>query len=124
MKNTRQHKVAIEIKKILSEFLLLNPIFDEKTHIDMSLISINDVTVSHCLRHAKVFVVSVSSKISSEDCVAFLDRHKSKFRNYLGKKIKMRYVSEINFFVDDSTEIAAKIEEVFKKLHTSRQSIP
>lgn len=121
IKNTRQHKVEIEIKKVLSEFLLLGSIFDEKHQINTSLIAINDVLISPCLQHTKVFIVSVSSEIKNEDCVTFLEKHKSKFRNYLGKKCRMKYVPDIKFFVDDSFENAARIEGLIKKLHATTQ---
>lgn len=117
--NTRKNKVAIEIKKVLSDFLLLDSIFDEESSIDTSLISISDVVVSSCLQHAKIFVVSISPMVSNEDCIVFLDKHKSKLRNYLGKKIHIRYTPDIKFFVDDSFENAAKIEELFRKLHST-----
>ncbi len=119
IKNTRQNKVAIEIKKVLSDFLLLDSIFDEESSINTSLISISDVVISPCLQHAKIFVVPISPIINNEDCIVFLDKHKPKIRNYLGKKIHMRYTPDIKFFIDNSFENATRIEKLFRKLHST-----
>ena len=113
--SNRKSRVATEIKKALSEFMVRNSIVDEKTPLDTSLISVTDVVVSSCLQNANVFIVSITEQIKNEDCVEFLQKHKSKFRNHVGLSMRMKYTPELRFFVDDSFEYAARINELLKK---------
>jgi ribosome-binding factor A len=83
---------------------------------DSSLISVTDVTVTSCLQHAKVFAVSLSNDFGDDECIAFLDKYKSKIRGHIGSEIRMKHTPELHFFIDDSFEKAAKIEELLKKI--------
>jgi ribosome-binding factor A len=123
--NTRQFRVAAEIKKVLSEFLLNNSIVDDGA-VDSSMISITDVLMSPCLQHVKVFVVSLaeagnfsanfSAIVSSEDCVSFLERHAAKIRRHVGAAVRLRYTPDFKFFIDNTSKQAEKIEQLMKQL--------
>ncbi|MDR3155799.1 MAG: ribosome-binding factor A [Holosporaceae bacterium] len=129
-KNTRQFRVATEIKKAISEFLLNNSIVDNY-FIDSSMISLTEVLLSPCLQHAKVFAVSLAEisnsdariygAISSEDCVFFLERHAQKIRRYVGATIHLRYIPDFKFFVDNTSRQAEKIEQLIKRLPSMSQ---
>lgn len=114
--SNRQHKVAHEIKKILSNYMLRNSIVDTEG-MSSSLISITDVVVSPCLRHVKVFVVSLSKDFTDIECVKYLERHAAQFRYHLGANIRLKFTPELNFFVDTSFEYAERIENLLKKVH-------
>ncbi len=116
----RQQKVASEIKKILSEYLLRSSIIDDEG-ISSSLISITDVTISPCLQHVKVYAVSLSKDFSDEDCVEYLKRHTPQLRYHLGSHIRLKFTPELNFFVDDSFAYADKIESLFQKIHAEEK---
>lgn len=121
--SNRRTRVAAEIKKILSEFLLKKTIFDPESEINTSLISITDVIMSSCLQHAKVFAVSIAKNVSNEDCITFLEKHKSKLRNYLGSSIRMKYIPDLKFFVDDSFENAERISTILEKIKLEKIKI-
>lgn len=108
--------MAAEIKKILADFLLRCNIFDEDSNVSPSLISITDVEVSSCLRHAKLFVVSLSHKFSGEECLLFLQKHSPKLRYHLGANVRLKSVPELQFFLDNSFEQAEKIESLLKTI--------
>jgi ribosome-binding factor A len=113
-KSTRQNMVASEIRRVLSEYLLRNPITDFE--VKTSLISVTDVNISPCLQFAKVYIVSLSNDVSNEKCLAFLKRHVSKLRRYLGERVRLRFVPDIEIFIDDTWERAEKIESLLKKI--------
>jgi ribosome-binding factor A len=115
-KNPRQQKIAAEIKKILADFLIRCNIFDENSVVNPSLISITDVEVSSCLKHAKLFVVSLSHNFSGEDCLLFLQKHSPKLRYHLGSNVHLKSVPELQFYLDNSFEQAKKIETLLKKI--------
>ncbi|MDR3186822.1 MAG: 30S ribosome-binding factor RbfA [Holosporaceae bacterium] len=113
-KSTRQNMVASEVRRVLSEYLLRNPIadFDAKT----SLISITNVSVSPCLQFAKVYLVSLSSDVSNERSLAFLKRNISKLKRCLGERLRLKFIPDIELFIDDTWERAEKIESLLKKI--------
>ncbi|GHT93228.1 ribosome-binding factor A [Alphaproteobacteria bacterium] len=123
-KNSRQQRVATEIKKVLSDFLFKCNIFDEDfACVQPALISITDVVVSSCLKHAKVFVVSISNKFSNEDGVSFLQKHSPRLRYHLGSNLRLKSVPDLQFFVDDSFETAEKIESLLRNISTGDQTV-
>ncbi len=120
--SNRAARAATEIKKILSEFLIVRSGVVSKGQIDSAMISITDVELSPCLQHAKVFVVSLDQNVSNQECVEFLERYKPKLRKHLGDSIRMRYIPDLRFFADDSFERAERIERIFSDLKISAAS--
>ncbi|MDR2794478.1 MAG: 30S ribosome-binding factor RbfA [Holosporaceae bacterium] len=115
-KNSRQQKVAAEIKKILADFLLRSNIFDENFSVNASLISITDVEVSSCLKYVKLFVVSLSNNFSGKDCLLFLQKHAPKLRYHLGSNMRLKSVPVLQFYLDNSCEQAEKIETLLRTI--------
>lgn len=114
--SNRMTRAASEIRKILSEFLLVRKIVDTETDVDSAMISITDVVLSSDFQHAKVFIVSISQDVSNEKCIEFLEKHKSKLRKYLGDSVRMRYIPDLRFFEDNSFETADRIEKIISGL--------
>ncbi|MDR0632082.1 MAG: 30S ribosome-binding factor RbfA [Holosporaceae bacterium] len=112
----RPNRVAVEIKKMLSAFLLGNPFVDEK--INSSLISITDVMVSPCLHHAKVYIVSLSKNFSNNDCLEFLKKHTPSLRHQVGTEIRLKFVPELLFFSDNSFDDIKRIESLLRDTKT------
>jgi ribosome-binding factor A len=111
-KNGRASRVAAEIKKVLSEYLLCNPFgFGE---INSAFLSITDVTLSPCLQHAKIYVVPLSKDICDEMCLEFFKEHTPLLRRHLGREIRLKFVPDISFFIDDSFVHASRIESLLR----------
>jgi ribosome-binding factor A len=68
------------------------------------------------LQHAKIFLVSMSPSFDNSCCIKFLEKHKYKFRNHLGACMRMRYVPDLHFFIDDSFDRVEKIEKLLKSI--------
>lgn len=111
--SSRQNKVAAEIKKSLSEFLLCNSIYDI---IKSSSISITDVVMSPCLQHAKVYIIPLSGDVSQKDCIDFMERHSHTFRKHVSNCIRLKFAPDFKFFIDDSFDYAQKIENLLAKI--------
>ncbi|MDR2067834.1 MAG: 30S ribosome-binding factor RbfA [Holosporaceae bacterium] len=116
-KSARQNMVASEIRRVLSEYLLRNPIADFE--VNTSFICITNVNISPCLQFAKVYIVSLSSEASNEKCLAFLKRYISKLKRCLGANIRLKFIPDIEIFIDDTWERAEKIESMLKKISSS-----
>ena len=115
-KTTRQGKVSSEIKKVVSEFLMRNPSVYSNDG-NAVLVSVTDVEISPCLKHAKIFVSHFGGTSSDEDILAALAEISPKVRYQVGKEVKLRFVPEINFFIDDTYEKAQKIDQILESVN-------
>ena len=114
--NSRAARVAVELKKVLSEYLLCGTI-DDYSNVRPSMISVTEVIMSVDLSHAKVFVSSISNDISSEECLEFLNQHVSQIRQHIARSVRLKFVPELRFFVDTSFEYASKMDKLLKAVH-------
>jgi ribosome-binding factor A len=112
MESTRQSKVGRQIQKDLSE------IFQQQGHdlLQGRMVTITVVRMSPDLSLAKVYL----SVFPSNDLELFLTdlrKHIKHIRLLLGQRVRtqLRIVPEIAFFIDDSLDYAARIEELLKK---------
>ena len=112
----RRVRVASEVKKVLSEFLLRGAVSDSERPSMATMIAITGVEMSADLQHAKVFFSSISPQTSSEECAEFLEKHKYKLRAHIGASIRLKHTPELRFLIDDSSEKAEKIENILKKI--------
>ncbi|MBR1735260.1 MAG: 30S ribosome-binding factor RbfA [Alphaproteobacteria bacterium] len=113
----RRIRVASEVKRILSEFIICGTMKSDDTYGSMaSMIAITDVEMSPDLQHAKVFVSSILPSISSEQCLNFLETNKYKLRNHIGALMRLKRIPDLHFFIDNSYEQGEKIEHILKKL--------
>ena len=108
---SRSDKVASEIKKVVSEYLIRGGL-ESSEGVNPLMIVVIDVVVSSCLRHAKIFVSSISDDLNSDVCRDYLERHSSQIRKTIGSSIKLKFVPEIRFLTDTSRERAKRIEDI------------
>jgi ribosome-binding factor A len=113
-KNDRASRVAVEIKKVLSEYLLRGPF--AHSEIDPAFLSITAVSMSPCLQHAKVYVVPLSDDVDCDECLEFFKKHIPIFRRCLGREIRLKFVPDISFIIDDSLACASRIESLLKSV--------
>ena len=112
MESTRQSKVARQIQKDLSDIL---------QHLESSvlkgrMVTVTIVRMSPDLSLAKIYL-SIFPSQGSAECLESLKLHVKHIRNLLGQKVRtqLRIVPELAFFIDDSMDYAAKIDELLKK---------
>lgn len=112
---SRSDRVASEIKKVVSEYLIRGELRDS-SGINSQMIVITDVIVSSCLRHAKIFVSSVCDDLDGGVCRDFLERHSPQIRRAIGTNVKLKFVPEVRFVADTSRERAKRIEDILNTL--------
>ncbi|MDR0555946.1 MAG: 30S ribosome-binding factor RbfA [Holosporaceae bacterium] len=108
----RSQRVAEEVRRVLSEYLLSDPFM--RSSVDPALLSITAVTISPCLQHAKVYVAPLSPDIGGEDCLIFLRSHSSQLRYHIGSSLRLKFVPDLSFFLDDSFDCALRINSLLK----------
>ncbi len=112
MGKQRRQRVAEEIKKEVSEiicFELKDPGLEKMT-------SITDVEVSGDLRYTKIFGSVFAGKEEQEKVLKVLHKASGFIRSEIGKRIRLRYVPEIEFYLDSSLDYGARIESVLKQI--------
>jgi ribosome-binding factor A len=81
----------------------------------LGFITILEVKMSEDLKNAKVFCSIYGEDKKKEKTIDALKRSKGYIKFLLGKRIKLRFMPEINFVIDDTYEKIARIEEILKK---------
>jgi ribosome-binding factor A len=109
MESTRQKKVSRQILKDLSEIFQING----RDIIGTSFVSVTVVRVSPDLSVARVYV-SVFGTEEKENLLKTINIKANVIRRKLGLRVKnqMRKVPELKFFLDDSVDYSAQIEDL------------
>jgi len=111
METTRQQKVARQIQKDLSDIFM----HSKRDIAHNKMITVTVVRMSPDLSLARVYL-SVFPSDNSDAFLNNLQHHAKYIRMELGKKVKnnLRIVPELAFFIDDSLDYAAHIDELLK----------
>jgi len=112
MSENRVRRVAEQIKKDVSQIIIAE-IKDPRI---AGMTSVTDVELSKDLRYASVYVSIYGSEAEREETLQTLARASGFVRSEIGRRIRLRYTPEINFFLDTSIEYGAYIESVLKSL--------
>ncbi|MCX7798312.1 MAG: 30S ribosome-binding factor RbfA [Melioribacter sp.] len=111
MPSYRIDKVASLIKEELS-LIFLHKIQDPK----LSIITVTNIKVSPDLRHTKVYL-SVYDKDKRQEVLDKVNELKGWIRTQLAGRIQIRFVPELDFYIDDTLDYVEKIENLIKKIH-------
>jgi ribosome-binding factor A len=82
----------------------------------LSLLTITNVKVSPDLKSAKIYL----SVFEKEKRAVVLEKVKSStgyIRSELAHRIRIKFVPELNFYIDDTIDYVEKIEGLIKKIH-------
>ena len=111
METTRQNKIARLIQKELSEIFLL-----QTKAMHGVIVSVSVVRISPDMSYARVYL-SVFPSERSEEIVKNINDNMKAIRFELGTRVRhqLRIIPELKFFVDDSLDYAAHIDELLKK---------
>ena len=80
------------------------------------LVTITTVKVSPDLKIAKIYI-SVFEKEKREMVLEKVKSKSGHIRSELASRIKMKFVPELKFFLDDTADYVEKIEGLLKKIH-------
>lgn len=111
METTRQNKIARLIQKELSDIFLL-----QTKAMHGVLVSVSVVRISPDMSYARVYL-SVFPSERGEEIVKNINDNMKSIRFELGNRVRhqLRIIPELKFFVDDSLDYAAHIDELLKK---------
>ncbi|OGP87382.1 MAG: ribosome-binding factor A [Deltaproteobacteria bacterium RBG_19FT_COMBO_43_11] len=87
-------------------------IFKEVKDPRVHAVTITSVKVSDDLRNAKIYFVEMGKDECSDEIRTGLTKATGFVRRELGKRLKLRFVPEINFFHDQSFCYGSRIDKI------------
>lgn len=112
MASNRIKRISEEVRKVISK-MLINGIKDPRI---TSMISVTEVEVTNDLRYAFVYISMLGG--DKEESLAGLNSARGYIRREVGKAVKLRYVPEIIFKIDDSIEKGMYMDELIKSVNS------
>jgi len=111
MSSHRVDKVEQLIKEEIS-YILLHKMQDEV----LGFITVTDVKASADLKIAKIYL-SVLQKERREFVLNKINQRLGHIRSELAHRIRIKFVPELKFFIDDTLDYVEKIEGLINEIH-------
>ena len=108
----KQQRLSNQIAKHLANIIQF-----EMKDPNLGLITITDVSVTHDLSLAKVYVMVSGNTKQKQLSLDALDQARGFIRSSLAKELTTYKTPEIRFIYDDSLDKAERIDELIKKTH-------
>jgi ribosome-binding factor A len=108
--SVRTDRAAKEVQRALSDIMLT-----VASEMHAGLITVTSVRMSPDLRIANTYLSIFGGKTSAADVMLGLENRKAEIRMELGAKVRMRFVPEIRFFLDDTLDQMEHIHDLITK---------
>ena len=106
----RQIRFGEVIRGIISEVLLKDFVLNREN--DLGIITVSFVKMSKDLRTASIYIMPLGGE-NKNQIIDLLNENKFFFQKAISTaKLKSKFTPKINFFIDNSFEEAAKIENL------------
>lgn len=110
---SRSERVAEEIKKAASQ-IINNELKDPRIS---GLISVTKVNVSKDLRNAKIFLSIYGTENKRQKVFEGIKNAEGFIRKELARMVRIKFVPEISFKIDESIEYSIHINQLLEKMH-------
>lgn len=114
MARIRVSRVGEQIKKELSQ-IIQHEIKDPR----VGFVTVTAVEMSGDLQIAKVYISIFGTEEEKEKTFVALDKAKGYMRSEIGKRIRIRYIPELSFVVDESLEHSDHINKLLNDVESS-----
>lgn len=111
MSTNRPAKLAATLKKRISQ-IIQREIRDPR----IGFVTVTDVTVTPDLRYVRVYFSVLGNEKAKKSAAIGLKRAASFIRQLVAKDIKLRFVPEIVFKFDETTEEQQRIGELLERI--------
>lgn len=86
------------------------------SNLNLGFVTITNVRVSPDLKIAKIYI-SVFEKEKRQLVLDKIEDRKGYIRSELAHRIRIKFIPELKFFIDDTLDYVEKIEGLIKKIH-------
>ena len=114
---SRSERIAEEIKRSVSK-TINNDLKDPRLN---GLISVTRVNVTRDLRYAKIFISLFGEENTKDEIFDVLKNAKGYIRRELASNLRIRFVPEITFKLDESMEYSAHIQKLLNEVSRQEQ---
>ena len=111
----RVERVEHLIKQEIS-LIFLYKLQDKFQDTSFGFITVTSVKMSPDLKTAKIYL-SVLEKERREYVIEKVKSHSGYIRSELASRIRIKFIPELKFFIDDTLDYVEKIEGLIKKIH-------
>ncbi len=111
----RTDRVEHLIKQEIS-LIILYKLQDKFQDISFGFVTVTSVKISPDLKIAKIYL-SVFEKEKREFVIEKIRSHSGYIRSELASRIRIKFIPELKFFIDDTLDYVEKIEGLIKKIH-------
>ena len=119
MPNKRPQRVGDLIREIICE-MLLRDLSDPR----LESVTITEVEVTADLKLATVYFSAMGNPSREETSLDGLQSATGYIRKKLGKELRLRYVPDLQFKVDQSFEYGSKIDRLIRTLQEEKSDNP
>ncbi len=113
----RPERVASEMREHISKI-----ISEEIKDPRIGFVTVTRVEVTPDLRNAKVFFSSLGGKEDKENAAEGLNSASGYIRKLLGERMRFKFMPELLFRLDESTEYIIHLNEIFDKIHKEKEN--
>ena len=108
----RTERGAAEIKQQTAVVL------ERELHFSLpAIVTVTDVKLSEDLKNAKIYVSVFHQEGEKTDIVKKLNFEKKQIKYVLSKKLYLKFMPEIVFYLDDTYDNAERLENLFRQIH-------
>jgi ribosome-binding factor A len=108
------HRIE-KVENLIKEEVSLIFLFKLKDPL-FGFVTITNVKVSPDLKNAKIYL-SVLEREKREEVLGKVNSQAKYIRSELGSRIRIKFVPDLKFFIDDTIDYVEKIEGLIKKIH-------
>lgn len=83
----------------------------------IGFVTVTAVRISGDLRHGRVFVSVLGNDDEKAAAMEGLKSAAPHLRTEMGRQMRLKYTPELVFELDEGVEVAARVEEIIRRLH-------
>jgi ribosome-binding factor A len=110
MPGRRPERLAEQIKEEVS-LIIAGEVEDPR----VGSVTVTEARVTPDLKHAKIYVSVLGTEKEAKESLAALNHASGFIRTQLGAMLRMKRTPELHFVYDETTETAARIEELLSE---------
>lgn len=117
MNTIRAERVASLIKEEISD--IIAKILE---HESVGFWTVTNVRMSPDLRYAKIYISIYGDKVIQQNTIRKIESFKKSIRQRLGSRLRLRFVPEIEFYLDDTLEHVDRINALLKQIENREKN--
>ena len=83
----------------------------------VGFVTVTEVRMSPDLKHARVYVSILGDEAQTAESLDALERSRGFLKSQIGHRLKLRYVPQLRFVLDETLDKSARIESLLKEAY-------